>query len=105
MVNRNMVRFSKNGYAWPYDATALANVAAFGKAERSATMGGCRYSRTTDGLYAKYNRKGAFTTGSITCNSRPVEARHFCVPGAMYTFPLKPACGKLWFKSLTRPGS
>lgn len=40
MVNRNIVRFSKYGYACPKVVTALAKVLLFGKYERSATMGG-----------------------------------------------------------------
>src|SRR5436309_9534440 len=50
IVNRNIVRFSKNGYDCPKVVTALANVLKFGKDERSATMGGWINSRTTEGL-------------------------------------------------------
>ena len=99
MVKRNIVRFSKNGYGCPYVRDRVEERRGFGNAERSATIGGCRYSRTIDGLYAQYRRNGAFTTGSITCSSSPVEARSFCVPGAILTCPSKPACGNCVFRS------
>ena len=48
--------------------------------------------------------EGALTTGIITCNSSPVDARILCVPGAIFACALKPAVGKAALSSVTRCG-